>query len=144
MDAPLDMRLDPSITETILTDPRAFLPEAGPSNDNERDLDRGRERPSTVLKVCAMSDLPPSPLPRARPDPYRWPTLGEVIWEMVCSSWDEPGNHSLSYVVDESYGLVVATAIFGPDETLLVTVSDGRRHTFPLPEFSRQASGKDG
>jgi hypothetical protein len=40
-----------------------------------------------------------------------WPTLGEVIWEMACSSWEEPGNEWLSYVVDAA-GVLVATAIF--------------------------------
>ena len=66
-----------------------------------------------------------------------WPTLGAVIWEMACSSWEEPGNHWLSYVAEDATGLVVATAIFGPENALLVTVSDGRRLTFPLPEFYR-------
>src|SRR5262249_3255968 len=66
-----------------------------------------------------------------------WPSLGDVIWEMACSSWEEPGNHWLSYVVDDS-GLVVATAIFGPDDALLVTVGDGRRFCFPVPEFYRE------
>ena len=68
-----------------------------------------------------------------------WPTLGEVIWEMACSSWEEPGNTWLSYVVDDGAGLVVATGIFGPDGELLVTLSDGRRFCFPVPEFYRVA-----
>jgi hypothetical protein len=66
-----------------------------------------------------------------------WPTLGAVIWEMACSSWEEPGNAWLSYVVDES-GQVVATAIFGPDDSLLVTISDGRQLRLPMPEFYRE------
>jgi hypothetical protein len=65
-----------------------------------------------------------------------WPTLGEVIWEMACWSWEEPTNGWLSYVVDAA-GLVVATAIYGPDGALLVTLSDGRRFRFPVPEFYR-------
>lgn len=68
-----------------------------------------------------------------------WPTLGGVIWEMACSSWEEPGNRSLSFVVDET-GQVAATAIFGPDESLLVTLSDGRRFRFPEPELYRMAA----
>lgn len=72
-----------------------------------------------------------------------WPTLGEVIWEMACSSWEEPGNHWLSYVVDAA-GQVVATAIFGPEMELLVTVSDGRRLRFPVPEFYREAETDTG
>ena len=61
---------------------------------------------------------------------------GAVIWEMACSSWEEPGNHWLSYVVDAG-GQVVATAIFGPEDVLLVTISDGRRLRFPMPELYR-------
>jgi hypothetical protein len=67
----------------------------------------------------------------------RWDSLGAVIWEMACSSWEEPGNHLLSFVVDDK-GQVVATAAFGPDLELLVTVGDGRRFCFPVPEFYRE------
>jgi hypothetical protein len=67
-----------------------------------------------------------------------WATLGEVIWEMACSSWEEPDNGWLSYVVDESTGLVAATAIFGPQLELLVSTSDGRQFRFPVPELYRQ------
>jgi hypothetical protein len=55
----------------------------------------------------------------------------------VCGFWEEPGKHWLSYVVDAD-GLVVATAVFGPELELLVTVSDGRRRRFPVPEFYRE------
>lgn len=67
----------------------------------------------------------------------RWPTLAAVVWEMACSSWEEPGNHWLSYVVDDATGEVAATGIFGPGGELLVTLGDGRRFTFPVPEFYR-------
>ncbi|WP_337173578.1 hypothetical protein [Paludisphaera sp.] len=65
-----------------------------------------------------------------------WETLAAVIWEMACTSWEDPGNHCLSYVVDDA-GQVVATALFGPEESLLVTISDGRRLRLPMPEFYR-------
>ena len=55
---------------------------------------------------------------------------------MACWSWEEPGNRWLSYVVDAAR-LVVATAIFGPDDALLVTLTDGRRLCFPVPEGYR-------
>lgn len=71
-----------------------------------------------------------------------WPTLPQVIWEMACSSWEEPGNGWLSFVIDDETGMVVATAIFGPEETLLVTLSDGRRFCFPVPEFYRDADSQ--
>lgn len=67
-----------------------------------------------------------------------WPTLATVIWEMACSAWEEPGNHLLSYVVEEATGQVAATAVFGPKLELLVTASDGRRWRFPVPEFYRE------
>ncbi len=66
-----------------------------------------------------------------------WPTLAAVVWEMACSSWEEAGNHCLSYVVEEATGLIAATAVFRPELELLVTASDGRRWRFPLPEFYR-------
>lgn len=65
-----------------------------------------------------------------------WETLGAVIWEMACTSWEEPGNDWLSYVVDDA-GQVVATALFGPEQSLLVTISDGRQLRLPMPEFYR-------
>ncbi|AMV40261.1 hypothetical protein [Planctomyces sp. SH-PL62] len=68
-----------------------------------------------------------------------WETLAAVIWEMACTSWEEPGNHWLSYVVDDA-GQVVATALFGPEESLLVTISDGRQLCLPMPEFYRTES----
>ena len=68
----------------------------------------------------------------------RWPSLGAVIWEMACTCWEEPGNQWLSYVVDDATGEIAATAIFGPGLVLLVTVSDGRRLCFPVPEFYRE------
>lgn len=71
-----------------------------------------------------------------------WTTLGEIIWEMACSSWEEPGNAWLSYVVEEATGQVVATAIFGPEGELLVTLADGRRFRFPVPEFYRTCGGE--
>src|SRR4051812_14520486 len=67
-----------------------------------------------------------------------WPTLGEVIWQIACWSWEEPSNGWLSFVVDDASGLVVATAIFGPEGVLLVTLSDGRRFRFPMPELYRE------
>jgi hypothetical protein len=67
-----------------------------------------------------------------------WPTIPEIIWEMACSSWEAPDNDWLSFVVDETSGLVVATAIFGPEGELLVTLTDGRRFCFPVPELYRQ------
>src|SRR5207249_2513684 len=67
-----------------------------------------------------------------------WPTLGEVLWEMACHSWEDPANVWLSYVVEEATGLVAATAVFGPDGALLVACSDGRRFRFPVPEFYRE------
>ncbi len=72
-----------------------------------------------------------------------WPTLAEIIWEMACSSWEEPGNQWLSFVVEEASGEVVATAMFGPEEALLVTISDGRRFRFPVPEFYRDARASE-
>lgn len=73
-----------------------------------------------------------------------WETLGAVVWEMACSSWEEPGNDWLSYIVDDATGQVVATAIFGPEMELLVTLADGRRMRFPEPEFYRTAVEKGG
>ena len=70
-----------------------------------------------------------------------WRTLGEAVWEMACWSWEEPGNGRLSFVVEEATGLVVATAIYGPDGELLLTLSDGRRLRFPVPERYRAATG---
>ena len=55
-----------------------------------------------------------------------------------CAFWEEPGNQWLSYVVDDATGEIAATAIFGPGLVLLVTVSDGRRLCFPVPEFYRE------
>src|SRR4051794_7976116 len=72
-----------------------------------------------------------------------WPTLPEVIWEMACSSWEELDNAVISLVVDDSCGEVVATAIFGPENVLLVTLSDGRRFCLPEPEFYREAKASD-
>jgi hypothetical protein len=69
----------------------------------------------------------------------RWPSLGAVIWEMACTCWEEPGNRWLSYVVDDATGEIAATAIFGPGLVLLVTVRDGRRLCFPVPESYREA-----
>jgi hypothetical protein len=71
----------------------------------------------------------------------RWPTLDEVLREMSGSSWEEPGNRWLSYVTD-SAGQVVATAIFGPDLQLLVTLADGRQLCFPQPKFYREMTEK--
>ena len=67
-----------------------------------------------------------------------YPTLQAVIWEMACSSWEEPGNAWLSYVVADETGHVVATALFGPGLELLLTISDGRQLTLPVPEFYRE------
>ena len=72
-----------------------------------------------------------------------WPSLGAVIWEMACTCWEEPGNQWLSYVVDDATSEIVATAIFGPGLVLLVTVSDGRRLCFPVPEFYREATAEE-
>jgi hypothetical protein len=70
----------------------------------------------------------------------RWPTLGEVLRELACWSWEEPANNWLSFVVEEASGLVVAIAIFGPEGALLVTVSDGRRLCSSMPEFYREVA----
>jgi hypothetical protein len=57
---------------------------------------------------------------------------------MACSCWREPGNHCLSYIVEDATGLVAATAVFGRELDLLVTASDRRRWRFPVPEFYRE------
>jgi hypothetical protein len=56
---------------------------------------------------------------------------------LIVGCW-AAGNQWLSYVVDDVTGEIAATAIFGPGLVLLVTVSDGRRLCFPVPEFYRE------
>lgn len=66
-------------------------------------------------------------------------TLEDVLQEMAASSWEDDTNEWVSFVVDEDTGHVVATGLFGPDRSLLVTVADGRVYTVPVPEFYRNA-----
>jgi hypothetical protein len=66
-----------------------------------------------------------------------WESLDALIAEMAKSSWEEPSNAWASYVTDDATGNAVALALFGPGMELLVTVSDGRRLSFPVPEFYR-------
>lgn len=68
-------------------------------------------------------------------------SLDAVIDNLAATSWEEPSNSWLSYVTDDSTGEVVATALFGPGLVLLVTLADGRRLTFEMPESYREDMG---
>ncbi len=63
-------------------------------------------------------------------------TLGAAVWDIANSSWEDPTNASLSFVVCD--GQVVATGLFGPGSDLQVVLSDGRRFRFGEPESYRQ------
>ena len=63
-----------------------------------------------------------------------YPTLDDAIADMAVLAWEDPGNHWLDYVVNEATGEVAATGLFGPGLELLITIADGRRMGFEMPE----------
>ena len=63
-----------------------------------------------------------------------FPTLDEVLADMALLAFDEPDNKLVDWVTDDTLGVVVAVAIFGPEGVLQVTCADGRALRFEMPE----------
>jgi hypothetical protein len=61
-------------------------------------------------------------------------SVEDAIKDMSLQAWEEPSNRWADYLMDEQTGEAVGVAIFGPEQELLITLADGRRLTFEMPE----------
>ncbi len=64
-------------------------------------------------------------------------TVEDAIRDMAQMAWEQPTRRWTDYLMDEQTAEAVAVAIFGPEQELLVTLADGRRLAFEMPEFYR-------